>query len=95
MDIKHVNDNSKGSFKAFEDGKQAGVLGYRWAGEDRISIDHTEVIPVFEGQGLAKRLLMEAVAFAREKNLKIIPNCSYARRVFERTEEIKDVLYVL
>lgn len=92
MEIQHNHQSEKGSFKAIENDKEIGLLNYRWKGEHIISIDHTEVIPEFEGKGIAKELLMEAVKFAREKSLKIQPNCSYAKRVFEKTAEIQDIV---
>lgn len=93
MEIQHNNQSEKGSFKALENNKEIGTLNYRWKGDNIISVDHTEVIPEFEGKGIAKELLMEAVEFARQKSLKIQPNCSYAKRVFEKSSEIQDVLY--
>jgi predicted GNAT family acetyltransferase len=35
---------------------------------------------------------MEVVLFARENNIKIIPLCPFAKSVFDKTEEIRDVL---
>ena len=94
MEIKHINETNKGNFKAFEAGIEVGEMGYTWAGEDKFIIDHTNVSPEFEGKGIGKKLLMEAVKYARQKNVKIITICSFAKRVFERTENIKDVLFV-
>lgn len=92
MEIKQQNQHQKGSFTAWEGDQQAGVLDYRMEDEKRMIIDHTEVSPSFEGKGLGKKLVLEAVEFARQKNLKIIPLCSYASMVFSRTENIRDVL---
>lgn len=88
MEIKQ----QKSSFIALEGDQQAGVLDYTMENENRLVIEHTEVSPEFEGKGLGKKLVLETVAFARQKNLKIKPVCSYAQRVFDRTEEIRDVL---
>jgi len=41
---------------------------------------------------LAKKMVAQAVAFAREKNIKIIPLCPFAKKVFDKTPEFKDVL---
>ncbi|HET6555788.1 MAG TPA: GNAT family N-acetyltransferase [Prolixibacteraceae bacterium] len=93
MEIKQENQHQKGSFIAWEGDQEAGVLDYTMDSTNRLVIDHTEVYPEFEGKGLGKKLVMEAVEFAREKNLKIIPLCSYASTVFSRTDAIRDVLY--
>lgn len=93
MEIKQQDQHQKGNFTAWEGGQQAGVLDYILEGQNRMSIDHTEVSPSFEGKGIGKKLVLEAVEFARQKNLKIIPLCPFAQTVFSRTEEIRDVLY--
>lgn len=92
MQIEQFNRESKGFFKATEDGKEAGRMTYSWAGETRIIIDHTEVNPDFKGKNVGKTLLMEAVTFARTNNIKIIPLCPFAKSVFDKVEEIRDVL---
>ena len=36
---------------------------------------------------------MATVNFARQKNVKIQPDCPYAKSVFEKDKEIQDVLF--
>ncbi|MGY0041226.1 GNAT family N-acetyltransferase [Pedobacter sp. NJ-S-72] len=67
MNIEQFNDEKKGSFKAIEDEKVAGEMTYVWAGPGKIIIDHTEVNPDFSGKGVGKKLVLEAVKYAREK----------------------------
>ena len=93
MEIKHITDNGKGIFKAVENGQEIGLLIYTQPAKNIISLDHTEVNSEYEGKGIGKQLVMKTVEFARQKNLKIFPNCTFAQRVFERTAEIQDVLY--
>ncbi len=92
MEIKQVNNEDKGFFKAVEGEKQAGKMTYSWAGTERFIIDHTEVEPEFNGQGVGKKMLLAAVDFARANNKKILPLCPYAKSVFDKVEEIRDVL---
>lgn len=92
MEIEHINNETKGFFKAVEEGKEAGRMTYSWAGEQKFIIDHTEVNPAFNGKGVGKKLVMAAVEYARENGLKIIPLCPFAKSVFDKTEEIRDVL---
>lgn len=92
MEIKRTDDGKKGAFTAYENDGKAGEMNYVWAGEDKFIIDHTEVNPDFGGQGVGRKLVMAAVEFARENALKIIPLCPYAKSVFDKTEEIRDVL---
>ena len=92
MTIEQFNEDKKGYFKAVENGVEAGRMTYTWAGPKVFIIDHTEVNPDFSGQGVGKKLVMEAVQFAREQEVKIMPLYPYAMSVFKKTEEIRDVL---
>lgn len=90
MEIKQFDDGKKGHFSAKEGDVKAGIMTYVWAGENTFIIEHTEGNPEFKGVG--KKLLDQAVAFARENNKKIIPLCPFAKKMFDRTPEIHDVL---
>ncbi|MGQ2984571.1 GNAT family N-acetyltransferase [Flavobacterium sp.] len=90
MEIQHTDDGKKGQFRAVEGDTEAGIMTYVWAGEDKFIIEHTVGNPEFKGVGI--KLLDKAVAFAREKNVKIIPLCPFAKKMFDRKEEIRDVL---
>lgn len=92
MEIKRTESVQKGQFTAYLDGEQAGLMTYSWAGDARFIIDHTEADPKFSGHGVGKSLVMAAVEYAREKKVSIIPLCPFAKSVFERVKEIRDVL---
>lgn len=55
-------------------------------------IDHTFVEKDYEGQGIGSKLVAELVNQAREKELKIMPLCPYAKKEFDKTPEYSDVL---
>lgn len=93
MEIQQINDIKRGYFEALEDGKEAGKMTYTWAGDSKFIIDHTEVSPDFNGKGVGKKLVMASVDYARANNLKIIPLCPFAKSVFDKVEEIRDVLF--
>ncbi|WDF65154.1 GNAT family N-acetyltransferase [Flavobacterium sp. KACC 22763] len=93
MEIQQINDTRRGYFEAIEDRKEAGKMTYTWAGDSKFIIDHTEVSPDFNGKGVGKKLVMAAVDYARANNLKIIPLCPFAKSVFDKVEEIRDVLF--
>ena len=86
-----INDKN-GYFYIEVDGKLAAKMTFVYAGSDKIIIDHTEVNEAYNGKGFGKQMVAQAVAFAREKNLKIIPLCPFAKKVFEKTPEYQDVL---
>ena len=92
MEIQHKNDGKKGQWKALEGDVQAGLMTYVWAGEDKFIIEHTIGNPDFKGVGL--KLLEKAVEYARENNKKIIPLCPFAKKMFDRKDDIRDVLSV-
>ena len=86
-----INDN-KGTFYIEVEGKQEAMMTFVFAGEDKIIIDHTEVNPGNEGKGFGKKMVIKAVEFAREKGIKILPLCPFAKSVFDKTPEFRDVL---
>lgn len=93
MEIQQTNDTRRGAFEAIEDGQEAGKMTYTWAGDSKFIIDHTEVSEEFNGKGVGKKLLMATVDYARNNNLKIIPLCPFAKSVFDKNEDIRDVLF--
>lgn len=60
--------------------------------QDIMVINHTQTFAGFEGQGIARQMVMAAVDFARRNNRRITPVCSYAAAVLTRTDEYKDIL---
>ncbi|MBL7837050.1 MAG: N-acetyltransferase [Bacteroidetes bacterium] len=92
MNILQQDYDNKGKFYIEIEGKQEAEMTYTWAGTDRIIIDHTEVSDALRGKNAGKQLVMKAVEFARNKGIKIIPLCPFAKSVFQKTPEIRDVL---
>ncbi|MCU0432087.1 MAG: N-acetyltransferase [Bacteroidia bacterium] len=92
MEIKHTDDSHKGMFYVELDGKREAEMTYVWAGSDRIIIDHTGVNDVLRGKSAGKQLVAKAVEFAREKGIKIVPLCPFAKSVFDKVTEYHDVL---
>lgn len=92
MDVKQKNDSKKGMFYIEQDGEIIAEMTYVWAGTEKIIINHTEVNEILKGKGAGKQMLSKAVEFARQKGLKIIPLCPFAKSVFDKTPEYGDVL---
>lgn len=86
MEITQKNNSRDGYFIAEENGKRMGYIAYEWMNESVFAIMHTVVEPAFQGQGIAKALLDEAVRYARENGLRIHAVCSYVVRQFEKPE---------
>ena len=93
MEVKHEDNGYRGSFYFELDGNVEGEMTYVWSGPNKIIIDHTDVNPEFKGKNIGKQLVMKAVEYARENKLKIMPLCPFAKSVFDRNEDIRDVLF--
>lgn len=93
MKIQHKDDGRKGIFFMKDGDKQVGLMHYTYAGPGKFIIDHTEVNEAYEGRGLGRQLIKASVAFAREHRLKIIPDCPFAKKVFDVIPELADVLF--
>lgn len=93
MEIRQISQTGSGSFKAFENNEEVGTLDYTMDRKNTMLLNHTEVSPAYEGKGIAKKLVMKSVEYVRENGLKILPRCTYAEKLFERSTEIQDVLY--
>jgi predicted GNAT family acetyltransferase len=92
MEITHSQTETKGIFEVMEDGQKVGEMTYSKAGPSKIIIDHTQVDPSQNGKGVGKKLVNAGVAYAREKGLKILPLCPFAKKVLTGSEEYQDVL---
>lgn len=93
MEIKHKTEGTKQMFYMEADGAAIALIQYIFAGDTKIIIEHTEVSGAYEGKGLGKQLVMAVVKFAREKNIKIMPLCPYAKRILTKSDEFADVLF--
>ncbi len=92
MEILHEDNGQKGRFYIIENHVKEAEMTYTWTGTDRIIIDHTEVNETLKGKGAGKQMVLKAVDFAREKKIHVIPLCPFAKSVFDRLPEIRDVL---
>lgn len=86
-----VNDR-KGFFHIDIDGKTEAKMTFVFAGPNKIIIDHTEVNEGYNGKGFGKKMVTKAVKYAREKDIKIVPLCPFAKKVFDKNPEFNDVL---
>ena len=80
MEIIHYEGH--GFYIYGEDKEILARLEYKRNGNILI-FDHTVVSDKLKGQGIAGKLLEEAVAFARGNNYKVNPVCSYVVKKFE------------
>ena len=92
MEVQQKDNGESGVFFIEKDGAWLAEMTYVWVGTDRIIIDHTEVDVLLKGKSAGKQMVSKAVDFAREKGINIIPLCPFAKSVFDKTPEFRDVL---
>lgn len=72
--------------------KPDAEMTYSKAGDKMIIIDHTEVSDTLRGKGVGRELLNEVIDMVRQKGIKIMPLCPFAKSQFDKDASIRDVL---
>ncbi len=86
-----VHDNAAAHrFETVVDG-HAAVATYRVEG-DVITFEHTVVPEALRGQGLARELVEFALAAARARGLKVVPQCEVFFAYMRKHPETHDLL---
>jgi predicted GNAT family acetyltransferase len=67
-------------------------LRYRMRGPTTIVLAHTEVPAGARGRGIASRLAHDALEYARQHQLRVIPTCPYVRAYIQRHPEFADLV---
>jgi len=89
--MKSVIDNkAEQEFELTVDGYRA-VAAYQLEG-DTIVFTHTEVPPEIEGRGVGTKLIQAALNSARDRGLKVVPQCRFVRAYMEKHPEMRDML---
>ena len=78
-------------YEASVDGDLAGVIEYV-VKHGRLALVHTEVVPAYEGRGVAGELIRYAIDDARRRGLLVIPTCPFVRAYVERHPETHDII---
>ncbi|PWE17678.1 GNAT family N-acetyltransferase [Marinicauda salina] len=91
LEVKEIREDDGGRYVAAYPDEPESELTYRLNG-DRMVIERTYTPEELRGQGIARRLVEQAVEDARERGWKIIPVCSYAKIAIERSPDLRDVL---
>ena len=92
MKIKRQEHGKNGAFFIEQEGEWVAEMTYVREGARKIVINHTAVSKALKGKGIGKALVNAAVKYARGKNLLIKPECSFAKKVLESSEDYEDVL---
>jgi predicted GNAT family acetyltransferase len=85
--VTTIHDNQDlDRYEIHDDDQLAGFAAYELT-DGTIAFTHTEVDPAFEGRGLARQLVTEALDDARKRDLAVLPQCSYVRKVIAKDPE--------
>lgn len=92
LDVRHEEGGGRGAFYVERGGERVAELTYARVRRDLVVIEHTEVSDALQGQGVARKLVDAAVAWARASGTRFELRCTYARSVFDRDASLRDVL---
>ncbi len=67
-------------------------VNYDMKNDSTIDVYRTFVAPELRGKGAAAELLAAVSEFARQRNLKIVPTCSYAVVYYKKHREYQSLL---
>lgn len=89
MEFKNEKNGNGGTLVMFDEkGTEIGRLNYMISpAEKKLTISYVMVHPEFGGMGMGKKLVEEAVRWAREEGQKVYPHCGYARAVMKRNSD--------
>ena len=90
--IKQEESGHRGAFFLEHDGKRLAEMTYSRANQALVIIDSTYVDAELKGQGVGRKLLDAAVAWARETRTRIVATCPFASAQFAKDPSIRDVL---
>ncbi|MEY9977023.1 GNAT family N-acetyltransferase [Lysinibacillus sp. RC79] len=81
---------NKLAFVYEQEGERLAEITWQQKGQVMV-MDHTYVSDKLRGQGVAKKLLDHAAAYAREQGYKMEAVCSYVVAAFEKSDAYNDV----
>lgn len=93
LPIEREQKGHRGAFFIAREGERVAELTFSAGGDGKlVMLDHTEVSDSLRGQGIARKLVEEAVGWARREKIKLVPVCPFAKAVFDREPSFHDVL---
>ena len=81
VEIKFNKDQKQST--AYDNNVKIGECDYIEK-ENEWNIIHTEVSKLYQGQGIARKLVEIIIENAKKENKKIVAECSYAKKVIEK-----------
>lgn len=87
MEIKQNAGEKAGEFYIEEDGELLAEMIYKISDDNVLTIEHTTVDKKLQGQGIGRKLVDEAIAYADSKNYKLNATCSYAKHILDKIKD--------
>ncbi|MER6979141.1 GNAT family N-acetyltransferase [Streptomyces carpinensis] len=87
--VRNVPDRHR--YEIQVDGEFAGFTAYRDRGEGQRVFYHTKIFDAFSGQGLASRLVREALTDVRQAGKRFVPVCPYVKGFLGKHQEFADI----
>lgn len=88
--MERIHESKNKFYIGANEDEPIGLLNYHIE-KGNLVIEHVYVTKALRGQGLGIKLVERAVIYARENNLKIISNCSYADKALTENDTYRDV----
>lgn len=90
-DVKVVHNEDESRFEVVL-GNDVAMIEYQRAGNN-IIYTHTEVPPVFEGQGIATKMAYVAMEYAKDNGHKVQALCPFVKKYVMEHEEYHDITW--
>jgi uncharacterized protein len=93
LQVRRDDGGSRGSFYIEQDGRRIAEQTFKLGPDGKVAIiEHTGVDASLRGQGIARKLTLATVDWARSSGVKLVPVCPFAKEVIERDASLHDVL---
>lgn len=92
MVVQHKDQGKSGMFYVQVDGDILAQMTYTNKDGENMIMEHTVVDDELRGKNVGYQMVQTAVQYARNHQLKIVPQCPFVKSVFDKKPEYKDVL---
>lgn len=75
-----------------ENGVKLACVQFSAVNGDTVNVEHTEVSPLLQGQGIGQELMERLVKRLRDEKKRAVLTCSYAEHWFQKHPENDDLV---
>ena len=92
MLIYHKESGKRGMFYIEDDDEIIAEIVYADGGNNTMIIEHTDIDERLQGMNIGYELVNRVVEHARMHGMKVTPVCPFAKAVFDKKADFRDVL---